>query len=332
MTIRERVLASLRHQQPDKIPYNISFTQVARAKMVEYYGDPDFDGKLGNCFAGRYLVQGWREIAPDIKEDAWGVRWDRSVDKDIGNVCNCVVTPDNVDDFQVPDPASPDLWEPLPRLIEENPDRFIITDLGFSLFERAWTLAGMETILMGMMSDPDFVHRLLDRILEYNLKVIDIACSYKNDIMMFGDDWGTQRGVMMGADLWREFIGPRVKQMYQAAKAKGRFVFIHSCGKVDELFDELIGYGLDTFNPFQPEVMDPFEMKKIYGDRLCFFGGVSTQKLLPLGTPHETREQVKRLLDVVGKNGGYFASPAHATPADAKPENIAAMIDVLQNQ
>jgi len=94
----------------------------------------------------------------------------------------------------------------------------------------------------------------------------------------------------------------------------------------------LIDSGLDAFNPFQPEVMDPFEMKKTYGDRLCFYGGISTQKLLPHGTPEQTREQVKRLLDEVGKNGGYFPSPAHDTPADAKPENVAAMIDVLQSQ
>ena len=132
--------------------------------------------------------------------------------------------------------------------------------------------------------------------------------------------------------MWREFIGSRVKQMYAAVKAKGKFVFIHSCGKVQEVFSDLIDYGLDVFNPFQPEVMDPFEMKKKFGDRLSFFGGISTQRLLPYGTVQQVKGEVKRLLDVVGKDGGYIASPAHATPSDAKPENIAAMIEVLRNQ
>ena len=86
------------------------------------------------------------------------------------------------------------------------------------------------------------------------------------------------------------------------------------------------------FNPFQPEVMDVFEMKRTYGDVLSFYGGISTQKTLPYGTVAQVKDEVRKLLDIVGKNGGYVASPAHAIPADAKPENIAAMIDVLQSQ
>ena len=101
---------------------------------------------------------------------------------------------------------------------------------------------------------------------------------------------------------------------------------------MDEIFPELIECGLDMFNPFQPEVMDVFEIKKKYGDTLSFYGGISTQRTLPYGTVDEVKDEVKRLIDIVGKNGGYVASPAHAIPADAKPENIAAMIEILQNQ
>ena len=120
--------------------------------------------------------------------------------------------------------------------------------------------------------------------------------------------------------------------MYGLAKSKGKFVSIHSCGKVDQLFPDLIECGVDVFNPFQPEVMDVFDMKKKYGSRLSFYGGISTQKTLPYGTVTQIRDEVKRLLDVVGKDGGYIASPAHSIPPDAKPENIAAMIETLQNQ
>jgi len=162
--------------------------------------------------------------------------------------------------------------------------------------------------------------------------VIDAACSWPIDGMRFGDDWGHQRGLIMGRALWKELIGPRVRQMYQAVKARGKRVFIHSCGKVDELFPDLIECGVDVFNPFQPEVMDVYAVKKQFGDRLSFFGGISTQKTLPFGTPAQVREEVKRLLDQVGRQGGYIASPAHDIPKDAKPENIAAMIEVLQAQ
>jgi uroporphyrinogen decarboxylase len=183
-----------------------------------------------------------------------------------------------------------------------------------------------------MATRPRFVHDLLDRIAEFNLRVIARACAYDIDAMMFGDDWGMQRGLIMGPERWREFVKPRVRQMYAAVKSRGRKVFIHSCGKVDELFPDLIECGVDVFNPFQPEVIDVFAAKARYGAQLSFFGGISTQRLLPYGTPAEVRDGVRRLLEVVGRDGGYIAAPAHAIPADARPENVVAMLEVLHAQ
>jgi uroporphyrinogen decarboxylase len=120
--------------------------------------------------------------------------------------------------------------------------------------------------------------------------------------------------------------------MYGRVKSHGKYVFIHSCGKVDEVFPDLIECGLDVFNPFQPEVMDVFHVKGQFGDRLSFYGGISTQRLLPFGTPDEVRAEVRLLLREVGRNGGYLAAPAHSIPGDAKPENIMAMLEVLQDQ
>jgi len=98
------------------------------------------------------------------------------------------------------------------------------------------------------------------------------------------------------------------------------------------VFEQLIEIGLDCFNPFQPEVMDVDEMKRLYGDRLSFWGGVSTQRLLPYGTVQEVRAQVKHLIARVGKDGGYICAPAHSIPGDAKPENIMAMIQTVNDQ
>jgi len=370
MTNRERVLASLNHRQPDRVPYHIGFTKVAHAKMVEYYGEPSFAEKLGNCFTflGTGPPDGWKEVEPDISEDEFGVRWNRSIDKDIGTVCNQVITKMNLEDYEFPDPHDTRRWAYYPagyglkaalrtdgvkaalhkgegseadtsssgrgrrEAPGEGEDGFLVANIGFSLFERAWTLFGMENLLMAMVEDPAFVHRLLDRILEHNLALIEHACSYDIDAMMFGDDWGSQRGLIMGARLWNEFIKPRVAAMYRAVHATGKSVLIHSCGKVDELFPDLVEAGVDVFNPFQPEVMDVFEVKKQYGDRLCFYGGISTQKTLPYGTVDDVREEVKRLLGEVGKDGGYFAAPAHSIPADARPENVAAMVEVLMDR
>jgi len=164
------------------------------------------------------------------------------------------------------------------------------------------------------------------------LGIIEASVQFDIDAMMFGDDWGQQRGLLMGPRLWRRFIKPRIREMYQASKSAGKFVFIHSCGDVKELFPDLIECGLDCFNPFQPEVMDVFEMKRQYGQDLCFYGGISTQKTLPYGTPDDVRAEVQANIERVGANGGYIASPAHAIPGDAPPENIDAMIQVLRNQ
>jgi uroporphyrinogen decarboxylase len=190
----------------------------------------------------------------------------------------------------------------------------------------------MENLLMAMVVDPAFAHGLLDRILEFNLRLIDNVCEFDVDAMMFGDDWGHQRGLITGPDHWRDYIKPRIRRMYGAAKAKGKYVFIHSCGKVEQLFPELIEAGLDVFNPMQPEVMDVAEVKRQFGSALSFYGGISTQKTLPFGTVQETKDEVKRLIDVLGRDGGYIAAPAHAIPADARPENVAAMIEILVTQ
>jgi len=340
MDNRERVLATLNHEQPDRIPYNIGFTQKAYAKMAEYYGDPYFVSKLGNCLItlGTEPQNSWKEVKPNIWEDQFGVQWDRSIDKDIGIVCNCMITPASIGEYEFPDPDDPSRYSGYNGILKKGlrelrpPDGFFVANLGFSLFERAWTLTGMEDLLMVMVVNERFVHTLMDRILDYNLRVIENACSFDIDAMMFGDDWGHQYGLIMGPELWREFIRPRIQKMYGLVKSKGKLVFIHSCGKVDETFPDLIELGLDVFNPFQPEVMDVFEIKKKYGDELSFYGGISTQRTLPYGTVDQVKDEVRRLIDVVGKNGGYIASPAHAIPADAKPENVAAMIEVLQNQ
>lgn len=334
MGARQNVVDALEHRQPAKVPYHVDFTQAAAERMAEYLGDPNFRSKIGNSI--RFLdcspAGGWREVAPDIWEDQFGVRWNRTVDKDIGVVCNRMVTPETVEEYRFPDPDDPSRFSYYPEILAKSADFYVVANMGFSLFERAWTLAGMETVLMAMVSEPEFVHRLLDRILEFNLRLIDNICAFDVDAVEFGDDWGDQRGLMMGPILWREFIKPRIRQMYQRVKSRGKRVFIHSCGKVDSVFPDLIECGLDVFNPFQPEVIDVFEAKAKYGSELSFYGGISVQRTLPHGTPQQVKDEVRRLLDVVGAGGGYIAAPSHAIPGDAKPDNIVAMLEVLQAQ
>ncbi len=334
MTHRERVINAMKFVQPDKAPYYVKFTVPAHEKMAAYYGDDDFESKLGNSAISlaHQRPDKWVEVKPGFWRDEFGVVWNRTVDKDIGVVTEVLLKDQTLRGYSLPDPHAPGLYDHYPDLIKENRDKFIASSIGFSLFERAWTLRGMENLLMDMIDNPGFVHELLDTICEYNLALVDGALAYDIDAVRFGDDWGSQMGLIMGEGLWREFIKPRIRRMYSKVHEAGKFVMIHCCGKVQSIFPDLIECGLNMFNPFQPEVMDPYEMKTLYHGRLAFHGGISIQKLLPFGTPPQVKREVKRLLDEIGAGGGYLAAPSHDLPGDIPAENIAAMIEVLQEQ
>jgi uroporphyrinogen decarboxylase len=332
MTERRKVTTAISHCQPDRTPFHVSFTEPARKAMAEFYGDAGFETGLGNCLEILRMRLPYRQIPaqPTVWEDEWGVQWDRSIDTDIGTVCNRRVTRENIRQYQFPDPAASVRFAHFPAGIAGSGGRFVIATLAFTLFERAWSLAGMEEVLMAMADGASFADELFDGILAFDVEVVRRAISFEVDGVRFGDDWGQQQGLIMGPVLWRRYIKPRVARLYGMVRDAGKKVFIHCCGKVDEILPDLIECGVDVFNPFQPEVMDVEAIKERFGAKLTFFGGISTQRTLPYGTVSETREEVKRLIERIGKDGGYIAAPAHDVPRDAKPENVAAMIEVLQ--
>ena len=331
MTRRERVLEAIAHRQPDSCPYQLDFTKEALAKLEDFTGGAVGPGSLGNHMA---IIEwgGFSEIAPDVYEDHFGVRWNRSIDKDIGVVENTLLPEPTLRGFQFPDPNACPIGQNLSQFVEQNVDRLRVVGIGFSGFERAWTLRGMQNLLMDMLLHPAFVEELMEAITEYNLRLIDRALEYDIDCIRFGDDWGQQKGLIFGLDLWRRFIKPSFSRMFARAKDAGKVVMLHSCGRVQELFPDLIDMGLDIFNTFQPEIMDPGGMKREFGRDLTFYGGISTQQVLPFVTPKEVKETVWRMIDLVGKDGGYIVAPTHGMPKDIPAENMAAFVEAVQNQ
>ena len=171
----------------------------------------------------------------------------------------------------------------------------------------------------------------MNTIADYNIAQMNEALNYDIDAVYFGDDWGQQRGLQMGPRLWREFIYPVIKRMYAAVHSRGKYVFIHACGDVDELFDDLIGIGVNCFNPFQPEVMDVMALLPRYRGRLVFHGGLSTQRTLPYGSVEDVRRETDRLL-AYGRDGGYIFAPAHDVEGDVPLANMLAFIELVQAQ
>jgi uroporphyrinogen decarboxylase len=332
MTKREVVLRVLEHKRPPYVPWHFGFTVEAKNKLLDYYGTDDIMEVTENHFLVLGDEIGYFEyIENDRYKDIFGVVWDRSIDKDIGNVEGQVLKEPHMRGYSFPDPLAERYFKNIPSLVEKYHDRFRLFQIGFSMYERAWTLRGMEALLMDFVTNPDFVHELMSAICDYNIRQIQRALDFDIDAVKLGDDWGQQKGLIMGPEFWHEYIKPYLTKIFKVIKEAGKYVFIHSCGDVDELFDPLIEIGLDNFNPFQPEVMDIYKLLPAYRGRLTFHGGLSTQRILPFGTVEDVHEECDRLLEL-GKKGGYIFAPSHDVEGDVPIENILTIIEKAKNQ
>ena len=331
MTRREVVRTVMEHKRPPYVPWSFSFTVEARQKLRAHGTDSMADTLRGHLLGLGSDVGFFTDLGDDRFQDVFGVVWDRSVDKDIGVVSGCVLPEPTLSGYELPDPTDPMFFGGIAEAIERDGDLFRVFRIGFSLYERAWTLRGMANLMMDFIDNPGFVDELLTALADYNVAQARKALEYDVDAAHFGDDWGQQRGLQMGPATWRRFIRPQLARMYSTVREAGRYVSIHSCGDVDELFDDLIAIGLNCFNPFQPEVMDVAALMKAYRGRLAFHGGLSTQKTLAFGTPEDVRRETRWLLEL-GREGGYIFAPAHAVEGDVPLENMLAFIETVENQ
>ena len=333
MTKKQVVLDAINFRKPAYVPWSWSPTEGCAERLKEYLGVENLREFIDDHFGhvgGNWVMQ---PIDDGHVKDPYGVVWDITVDKDIGTPCDWPIKePGDLDRYQFPDMVGGDWDANFRRTLATMPDVLSHYDIGFSLFERAWTMHGMVNLLMDMVESPEWVEKFLDRIVEHNLTQIHKAIAFKDlDGVYFGDDYGMQNGLIMGIGHWRHFIKPRLARMFAPVKAAGKGIRLHSCGCVESLFDDLVEIGLNVFNPFQPEVMDTAAVHKKYFGRLAFHGGMSIQKILPFGTVAEVRKEARRLIEM-GSQGGYIFSPSHQVPRDVPPENLVAMMEELKAQ
>jgi len=335
MTRRDTVREALSHRETPTVPYHADFTAQALERLIEFTGELNIEQKLGS-YLHYFQYWGWPAELKDRPGhfiDEFGVLWNRSgVDRDIG-----VIESPQIPDLERSSYAFPvcdikRLRSDIEAMLSSKEDKFSIAGFGFVMFERAWSLMGMENALMAMAACPERLEALLDEICEFFLKIVDVALEYEIDGVYFGDDWGQQRGLIMGTAHWRRFIKPRMARLYERVKNKGKFVIQHSCGDCHEIFPDLIEIGLDCYQTFQPEIYDLAEVKRQYGGNLSFWGGISVQQVLPHMTPAGVKEEIARVASLLKTGGGFILAPSHALTQDIPPENMLAMFEVMQNQ
>ena len=336
MTPRQRVKLALSHQGTDFTPYSLEFDLNTRARLVELTGDESFDRDLVHHFA--YVGIGYPETGARVDRnhytDAFGVIWEEAILGELGVVRDPVLKEPSLRGYEFPPSHLPGLFDGLGERVRQAAEsgRWTSWGIGFSLYERAWSLRGIEGFLLDLVDHPQFAHALLDRICQFNVELIAQACQHPIDAVRFGDDWGSQRGLIMGPTRWREFIKPRFARMVQTAAAFGKATFLHSDGDIYEIIPDLIEIGLTTLNPVQPDVMDIYQVKREYGKDIAFHGGVSVQHFLPDSTPEEVRVGVRRLIQEVGAGGGFVIAPTHSLGNDIPPENLLVLLEEFTHQ
>lgn len=242
-------------------------------------------------------------------------------------------TPEEVYQFPFPDILEDYRWEGLEEEVKKiHAEGYAATFNCISVFESAWALRGMENLLCDMLADHEMAAACLDRMSNFQAKIAARVAALGVDMIIYGDDVGTQKALMMSKEQWRQWIKPTTRAVIAAAKQVNPDVicYYHSDGNIFDIIDELIEVGVEVLNPIQPECMDPVKVKQAYGDKLSFWGTIGTQTTMPFGTPEEVEKTVKKMIDEVGKGGGLIIAPTHLLEPEVPWENIEALVHAVK--
>ncbi|MFO7871080.1 MAG: uroporphyrinogen decarboxylase family protein [Kiritimatiellia bacterium] len=334
MTPREIVFEQIRHRETPEVPYTLPMEDTVRAKLDEYYGTAEWRGRLKDYIVGVSAVDtDPREVVDDTHaKDGYGGIW--RIDMRPWHLEKPPLPGPSFEGYDLPPAESffrPEEKKKAERTCEERSDCFIIGNLGWGLFERSWNIRGFENALMDAITDPDFYEELLDRLMNLYLAFVEYTADLPVDGILFGDDWGEQRGVILGPDRWRRFLKPRWAKIYEAVHARGKIAMSHCCGSVAEIMPDIIEMGLDVLESVQPEAagMNSYELKKKWGDKITFWGCLGSQSIIPMGTPEEIRLEARKLKTEMSRGGGYILAPAKPLQPETPVENAAAVVEAF---
>jgi uroporphyrinogen decarboxylase len=303
-------------------------------RMADHFGVPrqELPFYLGNhllrldiSYPERYSPQG------DTSYDWWGAGHATSEEGYYINHSPLSASKD-LDAYAWPDPHEAGLLDGASRMVEKyGKEYFLAPNFGWALFERAWSLRGFEQLLLDLALDAGFVEGLLDRIVEIQLVLIDRFLELGVDGGYFGDDYGAQKGMLFSPRMWRQLIKPRLQRLFDPFLQRGLPVILHSDGQIQDILPDLVEIGLTTLNPVQPEALDHDWLWDGFGDRLSFYGGVSTQTVLPRGTPEQVARAVGECVQVLAPEGsGLLLAPSHRLMSDVPLANVEMLLNAFR--
>jgi uroporphyrinogen decarboxylase len=341
MTKKQRVIATINGEKTDYLPFHSDMTSAVRKKLARHYNiRPEaVEDKINN----HIVYCSYRSsnnsdkakklnLSEGLYFDEFGILWNNENQKNIGDVGILSHPVKDLDfkDYIWPNEDSPGRFDGIEEQIKPNADKFITLGLS-GLFDTAWRVTGMEDALAAMAdSDSTVINHMLDNSLAFLIGIVRQIPPGLMDSVRFVEDWGCQRGLMMGIHNWRKHLKPRLKELYGEVHKKGLYVHSHSCGDNSELYGDLIEMGVNISDPLQPEVMDIEKIKQRFGNDITFMGGLPCQSLIVTGNAGEVYNVTKKTCELLKKGGRYILGGAGAFSADTPVENILAIVDFYE--
>lgn len=361
MTPRDRMLAALKHKEPDRVPNGFEgFNREAFEIFRQRTGKTDFleyfkaDYRKPQPKGLKVLVRDTQTENPyrdpekiyakyheKLPENARITEWGVGMVPGSNVAFDHIISPlkhvsslKEIEGYPLADLEADYHWDGF----EEDNNR--LQQSGYAtvgwmektIFEIAWAIRGFDEFMMDMLLNPSYAQCLCDRITELRCIQAKKFAEAGVDIIQLGDDVGMQDRMIMSVDTWQKWLKPGMKKIIDEIRSVNPevIIFYHSDGAIEPVIPELIDIGIQVLNPIQPECMDPIKLKKEFGKELSFWGTIGTQTTMPFGTAKEVRETVKERIETLGQGGGLILAPTHTIEEDVPWKNLIAFFDALE--
>jgi uroporphyrinogen decarboxylase len=356
MKPKDRILAVLNGNQADRLPVDLWYTPEIGAQLKKHYGaadDYDLYGAMGLdkivwLFPGYNNPDDNEKTSSQVGAEAvgnrtmWGVPLKKvqsgaAVYHEFGEPpLKDYNKPEQLKSYEFwPDPDRFD-YECSKKEAEKVSDKYATIGPWVSFFEIYCQMRGLEQSLMDLMTEPVLVDAILERIEDCQTKMLKKFMETLGDnldMVFVSDDMGMQQNLLMPHNIWKKFFQSRMKRWCDLIHSYNKKVFYHSDGAVEPLIADLIDCGIDILNPIQHICpgMDIVELKRKYGSKVIFHGGVDNQSVLPFGTPADVQLETRKCIDTLGAGGkGYIVCSCHNVQAGTPIENVIAMVETAK--